>query len=172
MPVVLEVAGEAETSKSSTLIGGCAFPLPKSPRCTIETQACEAVSYSWNSQRKRPLARGRRRARLGFGEDPRFPMDALCKAMRVAGRSAAITNDIYTRETPSSDAIAALADERIMGVETGGCPHTAIREDARSISPRRRECAALPGARLISDRMRRRQSRRAPSARAADSRST
>jgi len=58
-------------------------------------------------------------------------MEALCKTMRDAYDIAAITNDIYTKE----DALIltraeALPIERIMGVETGGCPHTAIREDA------------------------------------------
>ena len=58
-------------------------------------------------------------------------MEALCK--RFAGRYdiCAITNDIYTKEDARILAEAeALPIERIMGVETGGCPHTAIREDA------------------------------------------
>jgi len=58
-------------------------------------------------------------------------MEALCKHFRDTFSIAAITNDIYTKE----DALiltraGALPEERIMGVETGGCPHTAIREDA------------------------------------------
>ncbi len=58
-------------------------------------------------------------------------MEALCKAFRDRYDICAITNDIYTKE----DALiltraGALPVERIMGVETGGCPHTAIREDA------------------------------------------
>ena len=58
-------------------------------------------------------------------------MDALCKAMRERFDIAAITNDIYTREDAEFlTRSGALAPERIMGVETGGCPHTAIREDA------------------------------------------
>jgi len=57
--------------------------------------------------------------------------DALCKAMRDDYNIAAITNDIYTREDAEFlTRSGALAPERIMGVETGGCPHTAIREDA------------------------------------------
>ncbi len=57
--------------------------------------------------------------------------DALCKAMRDRYDIAAITNDIYTREDAEAlTRSGALAPERIMGVETGGCPHTAIREDA------------------------------------------
>ena len=58
-------------------------------------------------------------------------MDALCKAMRDRWSVAAITNDIYTREDAEFlERSGALPIERIMGVETGGCPHTAIREDA------------------------------------------
>jgi urease accessory protein len=57
--------------------------------------------------------------------------DALCKTMRDTYDIAAITNDIYTREDAEFlTRSGALAPERIMGVETGGCPHTAIREDA------------------------------------------
>ncbi len=58
-------------------------------------------------------------------------MDRLCKAMRERYDIAAITNDIYTREDAEFLVRSgALASERIIGVETGGCPHTAIREDA------------------------------------------
>jgi urease accessory protein len=58
-------------------------------------------------------------------------MDALCKRLRTRYEIAAVTNDIYTREDAEflirSEALPA---DRIVGVETGGCPHTAIREDA------------------------------------------
>lgn len=58
-------------------------------------------------------------------------LDALCKAMRADYEIAVVTNDIYTKEDAQflmrSEA---LPVERIIGVETGGCPHTAIREDA------------------------------------------
>lgn len=58
-------------------------------------------------------------------------LDALCKTMRDRWNIAAITNDIYTREDAEFlTRSGALPPERIMGVETGGCPHTAIREDA------------------------------------------
>src|SRR5260370_16003683 len=58
-------------------------------------------------------------------------MDALCKRMRARYEIAAITNDIYTKwDADYLVRSGALAPERIMGVETGGCPHTAIREDA------------------------------------------
>lgn len=57
--------------------------------------------------------------------------DALCKALRDRYSIAAITNDIYTKEDAEFLLRSgALDPERIMGVETGGCPHTAIREDA------------------------------------------
>ncbi len=58
-------------------------------------------------------------------------VDALCKAMRGHFEIAVITNDIYTREDAEFlNRSGALASDRIVGVETGGCPHTAIREDA------------------------------------------
>ena len=58
-------------------------------------------------------------------------MDALCKRMRGDYEIAAITNDIYTKwDAEYLVRSGALAPERIAGVETGGCPHTAIREDA------------------------------------------
>jgi urease accessory protein len=58
-------------------------------------------------------------------------MDALCKFMRERYEIAAITNDIYTKwDAEYLVRSGALAPERIAGVETGGCPHTAIREDA------------------------------------------
>jgi urease accessory protein len=58
-------------------------------------------------------------------------MDRLCKEMRGRFEIAAITNDIYTREDAEFlTRSGALPRERICGVETGGCPHTAIREDA------------------------------------------
>ena len=58
-------------------------------------------------------------------------VDRLCKHMRDAYDIAVITNDIYTKEDAEFlTRSGALAPERIMGVETGGCPHTAIREDA------------------------------------------
>jgi urease accessory protein len=58
-------------------------------------------------------------------------MDALCKKLRSTYEIAAITNDIYTKwDAEYLVRSGALAPERIAGVETGGCPHTAIREDA------------------------------------------
>jgi urease accessory protein len=56
---------------------------------------------------------------------------ALCRALRDQFNIAVVTNDIYTREDAAFLVEnGALAPERIIGVETGGCPHTAIREDA------------------------------------------
>jgi len=58
-------------------------------------------------------------------------LDALCKAMRVSYPIAVVTNDIYTQEDAQFLVRSqALENDRILGVETGGCPHTAIREDA------------------------------------------
>jgi len=58
-------------------------------------------------------------------------VDSLCKRMRERFNIGVVTNDIYTREDQEFlIRSAALAPERIRGVETGGCPHTAIREDA------------------------------------------
>jgi urease accessory protein len=58
-------------------------------------------------------------------------INALCKKMKITYQIAVVTNDIYTKEDAQflirSEA---LPEERIRGVETGGCPHTAIREDA------------------------------------------
>jgi urease accessory protein len=58
-------------------------------------------------------------------------MESLCKMLRPRYEIAAITNDIYTKwDAEYLVRAGALAAERIAGVETGGCPHTAIREDA------------------------------------------
>ena len=66
---------------------------------------------------------------VGTGKTPL--MDALCKTLRNDYDIAAITNDIYTEEDAQFlTRSGALSPDRIKGVETGGCPHTAIREDA------------------------------------------
>ena len=58
-------------------------------------------------------------------------VDALCKKMRDRFQMAVVTNDIYTKEDAQFLMRSqALSEDRIIGVETGGCPHTAIREDA------------------------------------------
>lgn len=57
--------------------------------------------------------------------------EVLCKALRDRYSVAVVTNDIFTKEDALIlNRVQALPEERIMGVETGGCPHTAIREDA------------------------------------------
>jgi urease accessory protein len=75
-------------------------------------------------------------------------MEALCKTFRDRYDLCAITNDIYTKEDARLLTVAgALPVERILGVETGGCPHTAIREDASmnlaAIADMRRQFPAL-----------------------------
>ena len=58
-------------------------------------------------------------------------VEALCKRMRGDYEIAVVTNDIYTHEDAEMLVRSqALSEDRIVGVETGGCPHTAIREDA------------------------------------------
>ena len=58
-------------------------------------------------------------------------LDVLCKALRTSHQIAVVTNDIYTQEDAQFLVRSqALERDRILGVETGGCPHTAIREDA------------------------------------------
>ncbi len=73
------------------------------------------------------------RIRIGgpVGSGKTALVDALCKAMRARYRLGVITNDIFTREDMEFLVRSgALASDRIIGVQTGGCPHTAIREDA------------------------------------------
>jgi urease accessory protein len=74
-------------------------------------------------------------------------VDALCKRMRERYQIAVVTNDIYTREDAEFLVRSgALAPERIVGVETGGCPHTAIREDASmNIGAVEQLCERFPG---------------------------
>jgi urease accessory protein len=78
-------------------------------------------------------------------------MDALCKHLRAHYEIAAITNDIYTKEDAEFlTRTGALAPERIMGIETGGCPHTAIREDASiNLAGVAELCRRFPGLDLI-----------------------
>ena len=79
------------------------------------------------------LASGPLRVGIGgpVGSGKTALTEALCKALRERYQIAVVTNDIYTREDAELlTRSGALAPERIVGVETGGCPHTAIREDA------------------------------------------
>jgi urease accessory protein len=77
--------------------------------------------------------------------------EMLCKAMREDYDMAVVTNDIYTREDMEILLRAnALSPERLMGVETGGCPHTAIREDASiNLEAISRLQADFPGLELV-----------------------
>jgi len=93
------------------------------------TPTMTTLHHIKNRSRKLPPLRVGIGGPVGSGKTTLLEM--LCKAMRERYDLVAITNDIYTREdqrllTESG----ALPAERIMGVETGGCPHTAIREDA------------------------------------------
>jgi urease accessory protein len=79
-----------------------------------------------------PTSHGPLRVGIGgpVGSGKTALMEALCKRFRDVYDLCAITNDIYTKEDARLLIVAgALPEERIMGVETGGCPHTAIRED-------------------------------------------
>ncbi len=78
-------------------------------------------------------------------------VDALCKRMRERYEIAVVTNDIYTQEDAQFlQRSGALPAERIVGVETGGCPHTAIREDASiNLVAVDRLCRRFPGLDLV-----------------------
>ena len=78
-------------------------------------------------------------------------VEVLCKRMRDRYRLAVVTNDIYTKEDERLLVAAqALEPERIMGVETGGCPHTAIREDASiNLDAVDRMCKRFPDLDLV-----------------------
>jgi urease accessory protein len=78
-------------------------------------------------------------------------VEVLCKRMRDKHQLAVVTNDIYTKEDERLLVAAeALPADRIMGVETGGCPHTAIREDASiNLDAIERLCRRFPDLELI-----------------------
>ncbi len=96
-----------------------------------------------------PLQAGPLRVGIGgpVGSGKTALVEHLCRAMRDAFDIAVVTNDIYTREDAEFLTRAgALAPERIAGVETGGCPHTAIREDASmNLAAVAEMCARFPG---------------------------
>ena len=88
-----------------------------------------ALHHIPNRTRKLPPLRVGVGGPVGSGKTTLVEM--LCKAMRETYDLVVVTNDIYTKEDQRLLTVAgALEAERIMGVETGGCPHTAIREDA------------------------------------------
>src|SRR5690606_11933593 len=97
---------------------------------------CTAQPFTPSPARSTPLGMSQTQAlRVGIGgpvgSGKTALVDALCKAMRDRYNLAVITNDIYTQEDAQFlTRSGALPPERIIGVETGGCPHTAIREDA------------------------------------------
>ncbi|MGE5203678.1 MAG: urease accessory protein UreG [Acidobacteriota bacterium] len=78
-------------------------------------------------------------------------VDRLCKHLRDRYDIAVVTNDIYTKEDAQFlTRSGALAPERILGVETGGCPHTAIREDASAnLAAVAQMCEAHPALDLV-----------------------
>ena len=78
-------------------------------------------------------------------------MDALCRTFRDRIEIAAITNDIYTKEDAEFLTRAgSLSPDRILGIETGGCPHTAIREDASiNLAGVAQLCAKFPALDLL-----------------------
>ncbi|APW38880.1 urease accessory protein UreG [Rhodoferax koreense] len=87
-----------------------------------------ALHHIANRTKKLPPLRVGIGGPVGSGKTTLLEM--LCKAMRAKYDLVAITNDIYTKEDQRILTVSgALPAERIMGVETGGCPHTAIRED-------------------------------------------
>ena len=99
--------------------------------------------------RKRPVLRIGIGGPVGSGKTAL--MDALCKRLRARYEIAAVTNDIYTREDAEFlIRSAALPADRIVGVETGGCPHTAIREDASmNLAAIDDLCRRFPGLDLV-----------------------
>src|SRR5919198_1376089 len=85
-------------------------------------------SFGWQSLAAKPFTIG-----VGgpVGSGKTALVDSLCKALRDTYRLAVVTNDIYTKEDAEFLCRSgALETARIVGVETGGCPHSAIREDA------------------------------------------
>ena len=96
---------------------------------SVATPSASALHHIANRSRKLPPLRVGIGGPVGSGKTTLLEM--LCKAMRDKYDLVAITNDIYTKEDQRILTVSgALPPERIMGVETGGCPHTAIREDA------------------------------------------
>jgi urease accessory protein len=88
-----------------------------------------ALHHIPNRSKKLPPLRVGIGGPVGSGKTTLLEM--LCKEMRTRWDLIAITNDIYTKEDQRLLTVSgALPAERILGVETGGCPHTAIREDA------------------------------------------
>jgi urease accessory protein len=95
----------------------------------MNSTSSSALHHIHNRSKKLPPLRVGIGGPVGSGKTTLLEM--LCKNMRERWDLIAITNDIYTKEDQRLLTVSgALPAERIMGVETGGCPHTAIREDA------------------------------------------
>jgi urease accessory protein len=113
------------TAKCATLGGSASFAGGRSPGAALSS-ASIGVQY---------MKSGNGPLRVGIGgpvgSGKTALTEKLCKAMRDEYSIAVVTNDIYTTEDAEALLrMQALPSERIVGVETGGCPHTAIREDA------------------------------------------
>jgi urease accessory protein len=109
-----------------TNIRGCSGREPR--RYSFESITM-SLHHIANRTKKLPPLRVGIGGPVGSGKTTLLEM--LCKTMRERWDLVAITNDIYTKEDQRLLTVSgALPAERIMGVETGGCPHTAIREDA------------------------------------------
>ena len=94
-----------------------------------ESHPASSLHHIANRTKKLPPLRVGIGGPVGSGKTTLLEM--LCKAMKAKYDLVAITNDIYTKEDQRILTVSGALDaERIMGVETGGCPHTAIREDA------------------------------------------
>ncbi|MBK9654152.1 MAG: urease accessory protein UreG [Rhodanobacteraceae bacterium] len=102
---------------------------PNTHACSVPEE--HPMSTDWKSRRTRKLPPLRVGIGGPVGSGKTTLLEMLCKSMRQRYDLVAITNDIYTKEDQRLLTVAgALPPERILGVETGGCPHTAIREDA------------------------------------------
>lgn len=105
------------------------MPVEAPPKTLTMSTTMTPLHHIANRTKKLPPLRVGIGGPVGSGKTTLLEM--LCKAMRDQYDLVAITNDIYTKEDQRLLTVSgALPAERIMGVETGGCPHTAIREDA------------------------------------------
>ncbi len=125
-PAILEVAA---TTRDAALddIGGCTW------RADLGDDAPRNAIHETVPLMSTNASRGPLRVGIGgpVGSGKTALMDVLCRHFSPRYQIAAITNDIYTKEDAEFLTRAgSLPAERILGIETGGCPHTAIREDA------------------------------------------
>src|SRR5690606_23806912 len=129
-PISPALPNGAKVPASMTLAASPMAPI--SPRCSTKPSPPEfsvpEVETPMSTSNNGPL-------RIGIGGPVGSGKTTLCemllKAMRDRYSMAVVTNDIYTKEDALILArVQAISEDRIVGVETGGCPHTAIREDA------------------------------------------